>query len=141
MGSRLWLFLVPVVLGGCKQQPPAPSFSKEILPVFQLQCASARGCHGAEPNDWIDLDLRPPAAHAQLVGHAAYERDHAVRVKPGSPEESFLIAKLAGRLGQREGKPMPLDPATGQPQRPSPVSEEFIQKTLEPWIAAGAPNN
>lgn len=141
MRSRFWLLVLPLALGGCKQQPPAPSFSKEILPVFQLQCASAKGCHGAEPNDWIDLDLRPDKAHAQLVGHAAYERDNALRVKPGSPDDSFLIAKLTGRLRPREGKPMPLDPMNGQPLRPSPVSEEFIEKTLKPWIAAGAPSN
>jgi hypothetical protein len=133
-----------LLLAACKQQPPAapvPSFKRDIAPVLHVGCATNRGCHGADPNEWIDLDLRPDRAHAQLVGRSAYERNNALRVKPGSPEESFLIAKLTGSLKQREGKAMPLDPATGQPMQPNPLAGDFIEKVLRPWIAAGAPDN
>jgi hypothetical protein len=68
-------------------------------------------------------------------------RPGAMRVKPGDPEHSFLIAKLTGRLGPGEGKAMPLDVDTGTPLMPSPVPETFLHDVLERWIAAGAPND
>ncbi len=42
-------------------------------------------------------------------------------------------AELAGRPS--------LDANTGAPILPSPIPPDFIERTLEPWIAAGAPNN
>ena len=136
---------VALLLLACKKPappPPAgPSFAHDIQPVLERMCARARGCHGAEPTDSVTLDLRAAAAWRELVGHPAEARPGAMRVKPGAPDESFLVAKLRGRLGPREGKPMPIDASTGAPVVPSPVDSAYIDWILAPWIAAGAPNN
>jgi hypothetical protein len=128
----------PVVAAPAK---PAPSFKAAIVPYFEHTCAEARGCHGAQPTQSVDLDLRGPGAWAQIVNHASEERYKAVRVKPGDPSASYLVAKLSGALGPREGKTMPIDPITGAPMLPVPVDPDFLRNVLEPWIAAGAPNN
>lgn len=119
----------------------APSFRRDILPVLLRDCATAKGCHGPAPTDSVHLDLRPAAAYPALVGQEAEARKGALRVSPGDPARSFLLAKLTGALGPNEGKAMPIDVDTGAPILPSPVSSGFIHDTLEPWIAAGAPNN
>lgn len=118
-----------------------PSFRSAVLPHLQKRCAQAEGCHGDKPTDSVDLDLRPAAAYQQLVNRAAKARTSAVRVKPGDPSASFLVAKLTGALQSREGKTMPLDADTGAPIEPVPTDPAFVERVLKPWIAAGAPNN
>lgn len=134
---------------GCKQTSPlqearpagpAPSFRAQIAPVLAQSCAKERGCHGSDPVDWVEMDLREGTAYAALVGAPADNRGNAVRVKPFSPAESFLLDKLNGNLHSREGKQMPLDPRTNR-FAPEMLPPEFVTKVLEPWIAAGAPNN
>jgi len=120
--------------------PALPSLARDIGPVFQRACASEAGCHGDEPSK-VKLDLRPPAIYEQLVGHAAVTRKGALRVKPGDPGESVLVVKLQGPLRASEGKLMPIDANTGAPIIPNPLGAAFIDNTLVPWIAAGAPNN
>jgi hypothetical protein len=119
----------------------APSFRSEILPVLQRQCADPKGCHGDEPTDSVELDLRPTGAFEQLVDVPAKGRPNSWRVRRGEPTTSFLLDKLKGPLRSGEGKMMPLDPNTGVPVQPCPLPAGFIDKVLRPWIAAGAPNN
>ena len=122
--------------------PQIPSFRNDIVPVLVLNCSRADGCHGNKPTPSLHLDLRASAAYEQLVNQPSEARRTALRVKPGDPEASFLIDKLTGRLGPvQEGKRMPIDVDTGAPVVPSPLPPDFIEKVLEPWIAAGAPNN
>lgn len=122
--------------------PPIPSFRAEILPVMALHCASAEGCHGDKPTPSVSMDLRASSAYGELVNKPADGRRGAMRVKPGDPQASFLVDKLTGRLGSvQEGKRMPIDVETGAPVVPSPLPPDFIERALEPWIAAGAPNN
>lgn len=119
----------------------AVSFRNDVLPVMAKNCANAEGCHGTKPTDSVDLDLRADAAYSQLVGAAAEARKGALRVKPGDHSASFLIDKLLGTLGPREGKAMPIDVQTGAPLNPSPLTPDYIEKLLKPWIQAGAPAN
>lgn len=128
-------------LTACPSTPQAPSFQHAVLPVLIQHCATAEGCHGNKPTDSVDLDLRPPAAWSQLVGHPAEARKGALRVKPHDARASFLIAKLSGQLEPDEGKAMPIDEDTGVPLNPSPLPADYVEKVLTPWIAAGAPNN
>ncbi len=121
-------------------RPPAspPSFAGDIAPLLEARCASARGCHGADPTPMVDLDLRRAHAYRQLVAVPAETgRSSLLRVEPGHPAASVLIQKLTGRAGA--GKPMPLDPATEEPARP--IAPAWIEAVLVPWIAAGAPDN
>jgi hypothetical protein len=122
-------------------KPAAPSFAHDIAPVLEHMCARAEGCHGAKPTDSVDLDLRAAAAYRQLVEVPAQARKGASRVKRGDPAASFLLDKLTGHLGPREGKPMPIDANTGVPLDPSPIPSDYIERILTPWIAAGAPDS
>ena len=122
--------------------PPIPSFRADVLPVLALHCASAEGCHGDKPTPSVSLDLRAAFAYGELVNKPSEGRRGALRVRPGEPQASFLIDKLTGRLGSvQDGKRMPIDVDTGAPVVPSPLPLDFVEKVLEPWIAAGAPNN
>lgn len=140
----LWLL---IALAGCNSGPDArsvpsvPSFRWQIMPVLAQHC-TARGCHGAEPEDSVSLDLRPRAVYRQIVDVPAEMGDsHLLRVKPGDATASMLVHKLTGRLGHKEGKRMPIDHETGEPLDPSPLPQWFVDATLVPWILAGAPDN
>jgi hypothetical protein len=117
------------------------SYKGDVAPVLDRMCARARGCHGYDQTHSVDLDLRPGASWAQLVGRPAEARKGATRVKAGDPEGSFLVDKLLGRLGPGEGKGMPLDENTGVPRVPSPVGADWVDGILKRWIREGARNN
>ncbi len=127
----------------CKKSPPPPkvSFKRDVLPELSRSCASAEGCHGAEPTDSVSLDLRPDASYAELVGVDSEGRPGTARVAPGAPDASFLLDKLRGTLRRGEGKSMPLDADTGAPIVPSPPPPGYVEQVLAKWIAEGAPDN
>ena len=146
--TRIALPIVTLAVACSRSQPPPPpppaaipSYSRAIAPVLERMCATARDCHGADPTLDIALDLRRGSSYAQLVNRPAQARAGAMRVKAGDPAASFLVDKLLGKLGPREGKQMPLDAQTGAPIVPSPIDRGYIDSILTPWIAAGAPNN
>jgi hypothetical protein len=116
------------------------SFRHDVAPVLARTCAGSDGCHGPDPTHRVRLDLREGAAHAALVGQPSELRAGALRVEPGHPARSFLVDKLTRHLARGEGRPMPLDPQTGNIQDPSPV-EGFVWSALVPWIAQGAADN
>jgi hypothetical protein len=118
-----------------------PSWSRDVAPHLERACAAAKGCHGDAPTDSLELDLRPGVAYAQLVSRPSSVRPSALLVAPGKPDRSFLVDKLSGRLGSKEGKVMPLDVETGAPKSPTPHDEAFVRDVLVPWIAAGARND
>jgi len=116
----------------------APTWRHDVLPHIETTCAVAHGCHGDDPTDSIDLDLRPAVAYATLVGRPSSVRTSALLVAPGDPKGSFVVDKLTGTLGAKEGKRMPLDADTGAPKPPTPDDDDFRKNKLIPWIAAGA---
>src|SRR5262249_51150042 len=136
--------LVLLLLAGCAKPASttssAPSYRNDVAPVLERMCARAEGCHGNKPTDSVVLDLRASGSYAQLVSVAAQVRHGALRIAPGAPASSFLIDKLTGHLGPREGKRMPIDAQTGAPVDPSPIDSDYIARILMAWIAAGAPN-
>jgi hypothetical protein len=89
-------------------------------------------CHGSTRAG--NLDLRPGAAYASLVGvapdNAAARAKGLLRVKAGDVAGSFLSAKVHGTLAVDEGSPMPLSG--------NPLTEKEIA-LIDAWIAAGAP--
>ena len=117
------------------------SFRKDVMPELVRSCTAAAGCHGNKATESVNLDLRMDAAYAQLVDNPSQVRKGAMRVKRGDPEASFLVNKLEGNLNSGEGKRMPLDDQSGMPIVPSPISGDYVEKVLKPWILAGAPDN
>lgn len=142
MTDSIWL--LAVLVAGCTREPSAPrtpSFRRDIAPVLEKHC-TARECHGADPAPDVSLDLRAPFAYRQLVGVPAEMGDtRRSRVVPYDVHGSFLVHKLAGPSGTREGKRMPLDPATGESLKQGPLPPRFVDDVLAKWIAAGAPDN
>jgi hypothetical protein len=133
-----------IFVAACSQEPakPAvPSFRRDIAPVLEKHC-TAKECHGADPVPDVDLDLRANASYRQLVGVPAEMGEiRRSRVRPYDVPGSFLVQKLMGPGGPREGKRMPLDPVTGEPLKQSPLPPRFIDDVLVKWIEAGAPDN
>jgi hypothetical protein len=81
---------------------------------FQIQvqvlhtCAGSGlfSCHSGD-NPSGDLDLTQKNAYGYLVGISSSIAPTKLRVKPGDPDNSFLIQKLTNRLKETEGRPMP----------------------------------
>ena len=121
--------------------PLVPSFRVDVAPVLERSCATARGCHGPKPSEVGDLNLRSESSYRELVSKRAELRPNAIRVEPGQPERSFLLAKLSGSLGPDEGKRMPLDPSTRRTLESSGLPDGFVESVLTAWIRAGAPDN
>jgi hypothetical protein len=159
--------LAVVGVAGCSDddEPPAtscasydhvtgsPSFASDVIPVFQLSC-NFSSCHqSGVPNPAQGLALGPAsgqvadqatidAVHASLVGVDAKLANEKL-VVAGSPEESFLMAKLhygddatfaacgvdctsCGAL-MPEGNPTPMD--------------QERRDILAAWIKRGAPSD
>lgn len=99
--------------------------------VFEGHGCTASACHGEAKSG--KLDLRPDAAHANLVDVPSSNSRHA-RVQPGSAAESFLYEKLraATEPGSVEinGSPMPVGAA--------PLSADELA-AVQLWIRKGAP--
>jgi len=94
-------------------------------------CASAPSCHGAGAGG---LTLAPGSTYANLVGappaNEVAQGAGLLRVAPGDPDRSFLLAKLEGHLRDGEGARMPLYGA--------PLPAAKIARVRR-WIEAGAP--
>ncbi len=70
---------------------PAPSLAADLQPIFDRNCTGT--CHSGEAPA-SGLVLSPGAAYANLVGVASVQVPSLVRVAPGDPDASYLVAKL-----------------------------------------------
>lgn len=116
-------------------QPTFSSIQHEILETTDTSGrAACTNCHtdagGRNPSG--GFNLRHDLAYAALVGMAVREKAGAVRVIPGDPENSYVIAKLEGRPGI-SGERMP---RTGGPY----LTAGQIT-ILKRWIELGAKND
>ena len=105
-----------------------------IQAIFDTTCATI-GCHsGMFPSN--ALNLESGMSYGQLVNEPAFnfpaQQAGLLRVKPGDPDNSFLIIKLTLTAPSNYGSPMP----SGQP----PLSPAQVQ-LIRDWITSGAPNN
>ena len=99
-----------------------PSFTRDIMPIFEARCATG-GCHTNETRqNNLALDpLDTAYVHARRISN------------PANPSNSFLVLVLRESTAQSVNRPrMPL----GQP----PLTENQIQ-TIVNWIGQGALKN
>jgi uncharacterized protein (TIGR03118 family) len=100
--------------------------------VFTTRCA---GCHdGSQPAGGAlpgAMDLRSGHSFVSLVNVASLEQPTLMRVKPGEPQNSYVIHKLEGTAGIT-GSRMPLG---------GPFLDQATIDQVKSWIASGAPNN
>ncbi len=92
-----------------------PSFTNDVLPIFEIQCNFCHGTLGGWDGTTYDAVMNTG--------------DHAPVVIPGDPEGSLLAQKILGT--HTEGTIMP----------PSGMMTEDIIAIILDWIAAGAPED
>lgn len=123
--------------GGTDAVTPAPAptgstFERLQTQVFNVSCSSD-SCHSSVGRAG-DLILQPGYAWDSLVNHPASNPVVAaqgwMRVKPGDPNTSFLVAKVADNLAAGEGLSMPYGVA--------PLDASTVD-VVRAWIEAGAP--
>jgi hypothetical protein len=133
----LGVFILGAVAGcgdsaGSPAAPAMPTFERLQTQVFNVSCSSD-SCHGSVGRA-ADLVLEEGQSWESLVNHPVSNPVAAargwMRVNPGQPDTSFLMAKLADNLAAGEGKSMPYGVA--------PLDAKTLE-ILRAWIAAGAP--
>jgi hypothetical protein len=114
-----------------------PTFASVQQNIFEATDSSGRtactSCHtdaGRAPSS--GLNLRRETAYAALVGVPSVQRLGVARVKPGDPENSYLIHKLDGRTGIV---------GTRMPRGTGPYLTDGQMLILRRWIERGAPND
>lgn len=100
--------------------------------VLTPRCAV---CHdGSQPAGGAlpgAMDLRAGQSFASLVNVASREQPGVMRVRPGEPDNSYLIHKLEGSPGIA-GARMPFG---------GPFLDQAATDSVRSWIASGARNN
>jgi hypothetical protein len=104
-------------------------FKRDIVPLLKVRCAV---CH-LTGDEAFGMALYPGAAYKSLVNVPSGESP-LLRVKPGKPDESYLIRKLEGTQSEAGGKGMQMPIDSG------PLSRPEIDM-IRAWIAEGAKNN
>lgn len=109
-----------------------PTLSSIQQNIFTPSCASG-GCHSSTSAS-AGLSLAEGESFDNLVGVAATQLLEMNRVKPGDPDNSYLVHKVEGTQSTvgGSGSRMPKDGLT--------LSDEKIQ-AIRDWIEAGAENN
>jgi hypothetical protein len=116
----------PIGSGGASSGPITADFQSIQDNVFTPICSK---CHiGASAPEGLQLD----AAHSYnlLVGVPSAEDPSLLRVKPGDPDNSYMVRKIEGASGILGGQ-MPL----GETPLPQATIDAIRQ-----WITNGAPN-
>lgn len=116
----------PVAAGGNPGGPISADFQSIQDNVFTPICSK---CHiGASAPEGLQLD----AAHSYnlLVGVPSNEQSNLLRVKPGDPDNSYMVHKIEGLAGIVGGQ-MPL----GETPLPQTTIDAIRQ-----WITDGAAN-
>ncbi len=113
------------------QVPPLTNvkLSTDVQPIFNANCVV---CHqGASAP--AGMSLESGQAYGNTVNKKSAESP-LMRVLPGDPANSYLIAKLEGRQGQvgGSGAQMPFN---------SPPLPTATIDLIKRWITQGAPNN
>ena len=108
-----------------------PSFSANVVPIFEKRC-SLGGCHSLATRQGA-LALTPDAAYDALVGVPAALRPSLLRVRPGQPAESWLVAIIGSDDTARQG--VSRRPLATQPLTPNQIA------TIVRWIEQGAQRN
>ncbi|MEM9458103.1 MAG: hypothetical protein AAGF11_28265 [Myxococcota bacterium] len=107
----------------------AMSFETDVWPLLTPTCLGLPGtCHSATSGGLSMPD--PTDAYANLVGVPSTGAP-LVRVEPGCPDASYLLAKLNGTQNEVGGS------GGRMPQGTSPLPQASLD-TIEEWIVGGA---
>ena len=110
---------------------PNPTFTANVLPIFEKRC-SMGGCHSFATRQ-AGLSLTADEAYTLLVGVPSTLQPARLRVQPSQPNQSWLVTMISADDGARQNvSRMPL--AT-QPLTPNQIT------TIVRWIEQGALRN
>ena len=145
--------------GGCfdystfNGDEPATTFRADVVPIFQTSCAvGGATCHGDAGNTkpgqhYLGESLPAEMTEDQLAEVlSANLNKESVKggsmrvISPGSPEKSFLMAKMDG-LCQADLACTNGDCGTIMPQTNTEPLAEDVRNTVRRWIAQGAEDN
>jgi hypothetical protein len=123
----------------CTSQVPGDpiSYQSNIAPILAQSCGLS-GCH-VPPIVNADLDLTPAKAYDQMVNVAASQVARLKRIKPGDPDNSYLLRKITPG-SQISGVFMP----QGCPGTPVAGPRCLLPDEIDAfrtWIAECAPRN
>ncbi|MDI3259396.1 MAG: TIGR03118 family protein [Sinobacteraceae bacterium] len=101
--------------------------------VFTPICSS---CHNGQGSTLPgSMDLRDGHSYSNIVNVASQEQPSLLRIKPGDPDNSYLIRKVQGEPNI-SGARMPF----GCPNTQPCLSQQTIDM-MRQWVAEGAQNN
>lgn len=108
-----------------------PSFSTNVMPIFEKRC-SIGGCHSLATRQ-AGLALTDGLAYDLLVGVQSSLRPSTLRVTPSQPNQSWLVAMIGADDAARQG-------FSRMPLATHPLTENQIA-TIVRWIEQGAQRN
>ncbi len=100
--------------------------------VLTPSCATSL-CHQGTPSPHTPMSLEAGLSFSNMVNRPASEAPSILLVKPGHPEQSYLMLKLLGTVGT-SGSVATTMPPTGA------LSSDQID-AIQTWISRGAPND
>jgi CHRD domain/Bacterial Ig domain len=108
--------------------PAAPTLTQLKSTAFTV-CG---GCHtGGGTSLPSSMDLTPAHIYASIVNVASVEQPALKRIKPGDPNNSYVVQKLEGAAGI-SGVRMPFG---------GPYLDQATIDQVRAWVTAGAQNN
>jgi hypothetical protein len=110
---------------------PTPSFSANVVPIFEKRC-SLGGCHSLATRQ-ADLALTADVAYESLVGVPASLRPSLLRVSPSQPSLSWLVTMISADDAARQGH-------SRMPLASHPLTANQIA-TIVRWVEQGAQRN
>lgn len=110
---------------------PNPSFSADVVPIFEKRC-SLGGCHSLATRQ-AGLALTADAAYQSLVGVASTLHAPMLRVQATRPDSSWLVTMISANDAARPG-------VARMPLATQPLTDNQIA-TIVRWIEQGALRN
>jgi hypothetical protein len=126
----------PAVITVAIAATPTPTVTPTATPPQGVRLATLQSqiftpmCSGCHPPNG-GMDLRSGQTHASTVNVPSSEQPSLMRVKPGDPDNSYLVRKLAGGPGISGSR---------MPQGGPFLSAQTLQMVRD-WISQGALNN
>jgi len=112
---------------------PGAPFSELQAKLFKPDCASSL-CHSGNPPGHAPLSLDDDRSYDELINRPASQAASILLVRPGAPDQSYLMLKLLGTVG-----------ASGSVSTRMPLNRPAIDAdrlaAVRAWILRGAPND
>lgn len=110
---------------------PNPTFTANVLPIFEKRC-SMGGCHSFATRQ-AGLSLTADDAYNLLVGVPSTLQPARLRVQPSQPNQSWLVTMISADDGARQN-------FSRMPLATQPLTSNQIA-TIVRWIEQGALRN